>query len=372
MDLTITLDNVANDDTGDGDTFTEVESVSGGEGNDRLVGDDGQNCLAGEAGNDRVEGLGEADSLDSGARDRHARRWSWRRLPRGENPNEAAVADVYIGGPGVDGIELASASCDVMFTSCVARDVTVTLDDQPNDGAAGEGDDVRSDVEDVDIFGLSLGFAAYQGLGQRDRERRVRQACAPGAGTTRSSPGRERPVDTGDGDDTVNARDGFTDRIDCSDGADTANVDQLDVVTGCETVNRETVAVALEDLPPGLTLRGRGPGRPERADDVAGDAHRRPRPPARAVHGRRADGLQRRRGAVRVPLPAARRGRRAQHADRPRPSTRPTRRRSSLARSPCRKFRAARPVDRLPRAARERAAGPAGHAHAGARVPRAQ
>ncbi len=42
----------------------------------------------------------------------------------------------------------------------------------------------------------------------------------------------------GEGDDTIAARDGVADAIDCGVGNDTATVDALDTVSGCETVVR--------------------------------------------------------------------------------------------------------------------------------------
>ncbi len=45
----------------------------------------------------------------------------------------------------------------------------------------------------------------------------------------------------GAGEDTVEARDGFADRIECGDGSDTTRVDQLDVLVGCENVTRTFV-----------------------------------------------------------------------------------------------------------------------------------
>ena len=161
---------------------------------------------------------------------------------------------MYIGGDGVDEIELTSASCDVTFTNCAARDLTITLDDQANDGAAGEGDDVRSDIEDVDVFGQSLGFATFQGSVNLTASEAFSDLSTGGGNDTVDPRGGSDLVETGAGDDTVNARDGFSDRIDCREGVDTANVDQLDVVVGCETVNAEQVAVALEDRAPGLAF----------------------------------------------------------------------------------------------------------------------
>jgi Ca2+-binding RTX toxin-like protein len=45
----------------------------------------------------------------------------------------------------------------------------------------------------------------------------------------------------GDGNDTVQASDGYNDGIDCGPGDDTAVIDQLDTVAGCEHVTRQQV-----------------------------------------------------------------------------------------------------------------------------------
>jgi hypothetical protein len=59
-----------------------------------------------------------------------------------------------------------------------------------------------------------------------------------GAGSDTINPGSGNDaVHAGAGDDVVNTRDGYADRVDCGPGEDTANVDQLDTVVNCETVN---------------------------------------------------------------------------------------------------------------------------------------
>jgi hypothetical protein len=45
---------------------------------------------------------------------------------------------------------------------------------------------------------------------------------------------------SGSGNDTINARDGEVDSIQCGVGTDVVNADAADVVTDCETVNRPT------------------------------------------------------------------------------------------------------------------------------------
>ena len=84
-----------------------------------------------------------------------------------------------------------------------------------------------------------------------------------------------------EGDDTVNANDGYADVISCGEGNDTANVDSTDFVQpDCEVVNRTERLSARdipEDRPPAVTFTGPAanttvPGRAtltaEAADDI--------------------------------------------------------------------------------------------------------
>jgi Ca2+-binding RTX toxin-like protein len=61
-----------------------------------------------------------------------------------------------------------------------------------------------------------------------------------GNDTLKGAVGRDTLV-AGDGDDTVQSSDGYADAIDCGAGQDTAVVDQLDTLTGCEQVNTHQV-----------------------------------------------------------------------------------------------------------------------------------
>jgi Ca2+-binding RTX toxin-like protein len=58
-----TDDNDDAGETGEHDTVRNIESISGGAGDDRLVGDDGRNWLAGGRGNDTIAGHGGDDEL---------------------------------------------------------------------------------------------------------------------------------------------------------------------------------------------------------------------------------------------------------------------------------------------------------------------
>jgi hypothetical protein len=138
-------------------------------------------------------------------------------------------ADTYVGGDGFDEIAL---FMDVA--------TTITLDGVANDGAAGEGDNVSADVEDVGTFQAQpvtvVGSAAANNLRGGD-----------GADTIEGGAGNDT-LSGGLGNDTLRARDGFADRVSCDEGTDTAVVDTLDSVSGCETVDRANAGNA-NDVP---------------------------------------------------------------------------------------------------------------------------
>jgi Ca2+-binding RTX toxin-like protein len=113
--------------------------LTGGAGNESLTGGPGIDHLNGGGGNDRLdfEGLDPAqapttgsDVLNGGDGDDQL----------GGGPAGAAQdGDTFIGGAGTDTADFSSRTAPL----------SVTLDDVPNDGQAGEGDDVRADVEDL-------------------------------------------------------------------------------------------------------------------------------------------------------------------------------------------------------------------------------
>jgi Ca2+-binding RTX toxin-like protein len=120
---------------GEGDDLTQtMENVVGGRANDVLVGNGSPNELRGGPGNDRIAS-GPAGTC-------------------------ATDADRLFGDEGDDVFELGAASdCadrvsggagyDVATYHDRATAVTVRHDDVANDGAPGEGDDIRTDVEEI-------------------------------------------------------------------------------------------------------------------------------------------------------------------------------------------------------------------------------
>lgn len=129
--VTVTLDAAANDgEPGEGDDVaSDVEVIAGGSGDDRLTGNEAVNTLQGNAGNDVLDGGPGDDALDGGPGDDVL-------VQPGASPDGA---DVLTGGEGLDTADYRPRD----------NPVSVTLDGVANDGEAGEGDNVATDVEGV-------------------------------------------------------------------------------------------------------------------------------------------------------------------------------------------------------------------------------
>lgn len=97
--------------------------LRGGSAGDTLVGGPGRDRLFGRGGNDDLQGGDDDDRLDGGADD-----------------------DQLQGGLGADVINGRSGTDTVVYVGRSGA-VSVTFDDMANDGEAGEGDNVRSSVE---------------------------------------------------------------------------------------------------------------------------------------------------------------------------------------------------------------------------------
>jgi Ca2+-binding RTX toxin-like protein len=199
---TITLDGISNDGiAGEKDNYrSDIENVIGGDSDDHIVGSAAANRLEGGDGTDILEGGGGAD--------------------------------VLVGGQGADELRGGADFDRVEYPGTPATDddenQTITIDDAANDGIAGEEDNVRTDVEDVDA-----------GPGND------RITGSAGANTLMGGDGNDDltgggGVDTffgGAGADTLHARDGLPERVDCGPGGSTAIVDTTDTVLSCPTIS---------------------------------------------------------------------------------------------------------------------------------------
>ena len=224
-DDTVRLDEVANDGR-QGETKnvrSDVEAVDGGAGGDTLFGNAGPNALLGGPGNDIIDAAGGNDLLEGGA-----------------------GADDLIGGVGTDRASYPEPAAQ-----------RITLDGVRDDGAAGELDNVRADVEDVaagpgddELIGSAADNSLDGGPGH-DR-------MTGGAGVDAFS--------GGPGADALFARDGLPERVDCGTEADAGEADTNDELVGCEGLALSS------DLIPDAD----GDGAPKGADCDDGNAAIRP------------------------------------------------------------------------------------------------
>jgi Ca2+-binding RTX toxin-like protein len=139
--VTVSVETTANDgEPGELDNVkVDVENVTGGSGNDVLLGGTPINVLAGGDGDDSLDGEAANDVLDGGA-----------------------GADILAGGAAVDTVTYAGRSAAVV----------VTIDGAANDGTPGELDTVKADVETViggsgndDLSGSILAETLFGGAG---------------------------------------------------------------------------------------------------------------------------------------------------------------------------------------------------------------
>ena len=212
------------------------DSVWSGSGRDRVYGDRGRDLVLGSYGRDVIAGGPGRDYLDGGAGD-----------------------DVLVGGPGRDAL-MGEGGADVLDGGGGDRDlanyrdsrgpITVTLDNWPGDGRAGENDNVRRSVEVVEgsmyndrIVGncranALLGNDGRDVLAGRGGEDSLwggfrADILRPGSGRDRVD-GDDTIYARGD-DDTIYARDGARDRLRGGGGRDRARVDRgLDQTSSIE------------------------------------------------------------------------------------------------------------------------------------------
>ena len=187
-----------------------ADRINGTANTDLLSGEDGDDTMDGGAGNDTVDGGPGADFLDDG--------------PGDDTVVGGAGGDTWHAGPGTDTFNPGDGTDTVDYTGRSAP-VTITLNGLPDDGEAGEGDNVGADVEDVSggagndrIVGNNLGDRLHGGAGN--------DSITAGTGEDR--------VEGQEGDDVLDTRDGRFDSVDCGPGADTLLADPGDSAENCE------------------------------------------------------------------------------------------------------------------------------------------
>jgi Ca2+-binding RTX toxin-like protein len=208
--LGVFIDNQANDgEAGEGDNVhQDVETVVGGGGNDRLVGSSAANDLQGGPGDDLIDGGAGADSI--------------------------------AGGPGIDTVDYSNRTGTVY----------VTMDNQANDGEAGEHDNVQSAIDVVrggragDVLsGSNSSNTIYGGPGNDTINGYGGDDVLSGeAGDDRinGGSGRDR-IDGGTGNDSIDASDKYPDLVRCGSGRDSVSRDsKKDKLANCEGTHRSS------------------------------------------------------------------------------------------------------------------------------------
>lgn len=249
----VSLNNAANDGQEfEGDNVApDIENISGGSGNDILTGSQlsnvidgngGDDVINGGAGNDTLRGNAGADKIDGGSQDD---------LMEGGAGNDVLVAgtsanaptlvsrdrDVLSGGPGTDTADYSSRTTAVR----------VSIDDLANDGQLGgavaEGDNVRTDVENIDggsgadiltgndrtnrIHGFA-GGDTINGLGGNDS-----LTGGPGNDTITGGNGTDAMAGN-NGEDSIFAMDGLKETLQGGNQSDLCVGDSSDVKSSCE------------------------------------------------------------------------------------------------------------------------------------------
>lgn len=232
-----------------------VEHVSGGAGNDTLVGSAVYNDLNGNDGNDVLRGLDAEDALDGdagndslygGPGDEWFGNESGLDKYLGDAGNDTFYAgtsndgrDVFSGGPGYDR----------MYYDSRSNGVTIDVTEAGNDGEPGENDDVKPDFElfvggtgsDL-IVGTNADNYISGGGGAGADDLRGRGGADDlygneGNDTLNGGEGYDEIYGSG-GDDLVEAEDQGEDYVDCGSGASDwlASADAFDMFSNCEIV----------------------------------------------------------------------------------------------------------------------------------------
>lgn len=241
--------------------------------------------ILGEDGDDRLSSASSSDVLDGGPGNDEL----------SPDDEETGPGDVVRGGPGIDTLQTGNPTA-------TQGPIAVAFDDVANDGYPGEADNYASDLENLSATQTSpsvhfTGNDAPNVVQLRSEAADIVRGMG-GNDTIDAANGNDQ-IDGGDGDDTIfgggnddvivggpgldslsgegsgsgmflsspgsdtiDARDGVREAINCGLGADTAIVDALDVVPQdpgslCEAVQRPAVVVAASVRSSKLKLQAR-------------------------------------------------------------------------------------------------------------------
>ena len=217
------------------------DSLSGGPASDSLNGDDGADYLFGGAGHDVLAGGNGDDSLDGDT-----------------------GSDSLNGGPGFD---IASHRTITTGARCRSRSTA-----SPTTVSRARTTTSRPTSR------TSAPTAPTPAPASRTRGRSRRSRSSAARRRTRSSTDNGNDSITGGagndslyalaGDDTIDARDGYADRVGCGAGTDTVLADALDTFSDCENVQVGAIGNANEDAPPTIAWTTPAPAKALRANDV--------------------------------------------------------------------------------------------------------
>jgi Ca2+-binding RTX toxin-like protein len=134
--VTVRLNGLADDGSaGEGDNVLgSLGSIEGGSGDDTLESGSDSASLAGGAGDDTLVGSPEGESLLGQDGD--------------DNIGAGGGNDSLAGGTGMDVLSGGPGHDEASYAGAVTA-LRLTIGDGPNDGAAGESDDIQADVEDL-------------------------------------------------------------------------------------------------------------------------------------------------------------------------------------------------------------------------------
>ena len=204
-----------------------VGSIDGGSGDDVLEdgpggvyinGHGGNDAIRGGAGSDRISGGEGEDSIDAGAGD--------------DELDGGPGADILGGGGGRDRVSYGGQGLDPL---------RVSIGDGPGDGAAGEGDDVLGDVEDLSGGEGDDVLVGSDGPNRMDGRSGADTLLGLAGDDTLSNGATGDLFDPGPGRDRVSAfaqarvllADGEADRLRCAKTAPDIEADSVDTLTRC-------------------------------------------------------------------------------------------------------------------------------------------